>query len=100
MNLLKRTETATLLWTNQLIQFQVIIETVRNSVLIFCCCYIYHTVEYPIIVTSGSKRGKGDWKIEHMDIWMNNFHTFFHTLFVYSINSKSFLNLFFRFLAF
>ena len=40
-------------------------------------------------------RGVGGWKTEHMDIPMNNFHTCFHKLFVYSVQSISFMILFF-----
>ena len=39
----------------------------------------------------------GGWKIENMEISMNNFHTCFHTLIVYLVNSTSYLIIFFRF---
>ena len=37
-----------------------------------------------------------DWKIEYMDMFVNNCHICFHTLFVYSVNSISFMVLLYR----
>ena len=79
--------------------------------ILFIWCFFEYKIIVKVDINGGGGVGKCSeinkwgvkinrgWQIEQMDFSMNNFRSCLHTLSVYSINSTSFLILFFRLLS-